>query len=224
MMGGNGSAALLKKHYVLSIVAILLIPVATVLGGMLFSFINPEIAAGHPNYARNYGLLMLAKRVVMWAFLLVNIGLGLLCCFFLIKSKKQSYAWMSLALLGPFGIMILTTLRDRESLPGDRYQQLVNKLKFYLRVPLELCFFILAWMVADQTMILKRNLSIMYESVSTGRTIAEIIDIREASGGMWAFSEGLTVMYLMVLFYLLWPIGFNAICRLAGLSASVKKA
>jgi hypothetical protein len=42
-----------KKSYVLAIISILLIPVATILGGMLFSFINPEIAAGHPNYERN---------------------------------------------------------------------------------------------------------------------------------------------------------------------------
>jgi hypothetical protein len=224
MMDGEGSAPLLKKYYLLSIVAILLIPVATELGGMLFGFINPEIAAGHPDYTRNFWLLMLAKRIVMWAFLLVNMALGLSCCFFLLKSKQQSLAWMFVAVLGPFGIMILTTLRDKEPLPGDRYQQFVGKLKFYLRIPLELGFFVLAWMVADQTMVLKRNLSIMYESITTGRTISEINAIREASGGMWAFSEGLIVMYLMVLFYLLWPIGFNAIFRLGKSSASVRKA
>jgi hypothetical protein len=224
MTGGGRFAPLFKKHYVLSIVAILLIPVATVLGGMLFGFINPEIAAGHPDYERNFRLLALARTVAIWATLLVNIGLELLCCFFLVKSKRQSYAWMSLAVLGPFGIMILTTLRDKAALPGDIYQQLVGKLKFYLRVPLELGFFVLVWSVAYQTMVLFRNLSIMHESAVTGRTIAEIIDIRNASGGMWAFSEGLTVMYLMVLFYLLWPICFNAICRLPRLWASVKKA
>ena len=131
---------------------------------------------------------------------------------------------MSLAVLGPFGIMILTTLQDNGSLPGDLYQQFVGKLKFYLRVPLELCFFVLAWIVAYQTMILIRNLSIVYESVTTGRTIAEIIGIQNASSGMWAFSEELEVMYLMGLFYLLCPICFNAICRPPKLWASVKKA
>jgi hypothetical protein len=100
----------------------------------------------------------------------------------------------------------------------------VGKLKFYLRVPLELCFFVLAWIVAYQTMILIRNLSIVYESVTTGRTIAEIIGIQNASSGMWAFSEELEVMYLMGLFYLLCPICFNAICRPPKLWASVKKA
>jgi len=120
--------------------------------------------------------------------------------------------------------MILTTLQDKAPLPGDLYQKFVGKLKFYLRVPLELCFFVLVWSVAYQTMILIGNLSIMYESASTGRTVAEIIEIRNASGGMWAFSEGLEVMYLMVLFYLLWPVCLNAVCRLPKLWASVKKA
>jgi hypothetical protein len=213
-----------KKPYVLAIVSILLIPVATVLGGMLFSFINPEIAAGHLNYERNYRRLALAGMLAIWASWLVDMGLGLLCCFLLLKSKKQSYAWMSLAVLGPFGIMILATLQDKGSLAGDLCQQFVGKLKFYLRVPLELCFFVLMWTVAYQTVILISNLSIMCESVVTGRTIAEIIDIRDASSGMWAFSEALEIMYLMVLFYLLRPICFNAIWHLPKLWASVKKA
>jgi hypothetical protein len=199
-------------------------PRATVLGGMLFSFINPEIAAGHPNYERNYRRLALAGMLAIWASWLVNMGLGLLCCFLLLKSKKQSYAWMSLAVLGPFGIMILATLQDKGSLAGDLCQQFVGKLKFYLRVPLELCFFVLMWTVAYQTVILISNLSIMCESVVTGRTIAEIIDIRDASSGMWAFSEALEIMYLMVLFYLLRPICFNAIWHLPKLWASVKEA
>ena len=122
----------------------------------------------------------------------------------------------------PIGIMILTTLQHNGSLPGDLYQQFVGKLKFYLRVPLELCSFVLVWIVAYQTMILISNLSIMYESVITGRTIAEIIGIQNGSSGMWAFSEELEVRYLMVLFYLLWPICFNAICRPPKLWASAK--
>jgi hypothetical protein len=103
-------------------------------------------------------------------------------------------------------------------------RQSVGKLKFYQRVPLELCFLVLAWIVADQTTVLIRNLQILYESVATGRSIAEILDIRNASGGMWAFSDGLMVMYLMVLFYLLRPLWFNAIGRLCGLWASDRKS
>jgi hypothetical protein len=101
-----------KKHYVLAIVSFLLIPTVFVLAAMLFNSINPEIAAGHPNYERNYRLLALGKNLFMLAALLVNMGLWFLTCFFLIKSKKQSYGWLSLAMLGPFGFIILTMLSD----------------------------------------------------------------------------------------------------------------
>jgi hypothetical protein len=65
-----------KKPYALAIVSILLIPVATLLGGVIFSFINPDIAAGHPNYERNYRLLALARLLAIWASWLVNMGWG----------------------------------------------------------------------------------------------------------------------------------------------------
>ncbi len=41
---------------------------------------------------------------------------------------------------------------------------------------------------------------------------------------MWAFSEGLEVCYLVVLFYLLWPILFNAVGHLPKLWESSRKA
>jgi hypothetical protein len=44
-----------------------------------------------------------------------------------------------------------------------------------------------------------------------------------ASSGMWAFGESLEVLFLVVLFYLLWPISFNVLGRLPILSASYKK-
>ncbi len=52
-----------KKYYFLAIVAFLMIPVFWKLPAMLSVFINPEIAAGHPNYVRNYRLLDLAKTL-----------------------------------------------------------------------------------------------------------------------------------------------------------------
>jgi VIT1/CCC1 family predicted Fe2+/Mn2+ transporter len=47
---------------------------------------------------------------------------------------------------------------------------------------------------------------IIYEAATTGTSTAQIIDQRNASSGMWAFSEGLEVLFLVILFYLLWPI------------------
>ena len=45
---------------------------------------------------------------------------------------------------------------------------------------------------------------------------------QNASSGMWAFSEGLEVMFLVALLYLFWPITFNIVGRLATLMASLK--
>jgi hypothetical protein len=73
-------------------------------------------------------------------------------------------------------------------------------------------------------MVFKRDLMIMYEAAATGMSTAQIIDQQNASSGMWAFSEGNEVLYLVVLFYLLWPISFNAVGHLLKLGVSAKKA
>ena len=80
------------------------------------------------------------------------------------------------------------------------------------------------WVGAYQAMVLKRNLMIMYEAATTGISTAKIINQQNASSGMWAFSEGLEVLFLVVLFYLLWPICFNVVGRLPRLWASSNKA
>ncbi|HTN73332.1 MAG TPA: hypothetical protein VMO00_19785 [Methylomirabilota bacterium] len=213
-----------KRPYVLAIVSFLMIPAVTVLGGLLINSIDPEIAVRFPNYERNYRLLTLVKTLSMLAGLSVIMVLWLLTCFFLIKSKQRSYGWLPLAVLGPFGLIILTMLSDNAPAPGDLYQHFVGKLKIYLRVAYELIFFVVVWVGAYQTMVLKRDLMIMYEAATTGTSTAQIIDLQNASSGMWAFSEGLEVFFLVVLFYLLWPICFNVVGRLPRLKASAKKA
>ena len=72
-------------------------------------------------------------------------------------------------------------------------------------------------------MVLKRDLSIMYEARSTGNSVAQIISQQNASGGMWAFSEGLQELYLVVFFYLLWPIFFNVVGHLPKIWTSSQK-
>ncbi len=215
---------MLKKHYVLAIVSLLLIPAVSVLGAMVFDSINPEIAAGHPDYERNYRLLGLAKSLSLLAALLVNMGLWFLTCLLLVKSKKRSYGLLPVAMLGPFGFIILTMLSDNAPERGDSYQQFVGKLKLYLRVAYEMCLFVVVWTAAYQTMVLKRDLMIMHEAAATGTSTAQIINQQNASSGMWAFSEGLEVLYLVVLFYLLWPICFNVASHLHNLWAFSKKA
>ena len=213
-----------KRPYVLATVSFLMIPAVSVLAALLINSIDPEIAAGYANYERNYRLLSLAKTLSVLAVLLVIMGLWFLTCFFLVKSKQRSYGWLPLAMLGPFGLIILTMLSDNAPTPGDLYQQFIGKLKIYLRVAYELGFFVVVWVGAFLTMVLKRDLMIIYEAATTGTSTAQIIDQQNASSGMWAFREGLEVLFLVVLFYLLWPLCFSVAGRLPRLWAFAKKA
>jgi hypothetical protein len=214
---------MVKKHYVLSITSFLLIPAVSVLGGMVFISINPEIAAGTPNYVRNYRLLDLAKNFTLLAILLVNMGLWFLTCFFLLKSKKQSYWWLLLAMLGPFGFIVLAILNDNAADYWNLHHQFVCKLNITLRVAYELCVFLAVWVFAFQFMVLKRDLMIMVEAAATGVSTTQIINQQNASSGMWAFTEGLEVLFLVVFLYLFWPICFNLIGHLPKLWSSPKK-
>jgi hypothetical protein len=212
----------MKKQTVLAFILLLLIPVVLMLGGLLFSLINPEIAAGHPNYARNFQLLSLAKNVTMWAAASVVAVLWLLACFLVIRSKERSPLWLLFAAFGPIGFAILVTLNDKTPNEVDRHARFVRSLNIFVRVGYEVCRFVIIWLLAYQAMVLKRNLMIMYQSATTGISTAQIIDQQNASSGMWAFTEGMEVMYLVVLFYLLWPTVFNVVSRLAAMMASSK--
>jgi hypothetical protein len=213
---------MIKKQSVVALVLLLLIPLVSALGGMLFSLINPEIAAGHPNYAHNYHLLSLLKSVSAWASGAGVAVLWLLVCLQVIRSKKRSHLWLFLAALGPLGFAVLTMLNDGEPAETDWHARFVRNLNRFVRVGYELCTFVIVWVLADQAMVLKRTLMIRFEAATTGISTAQIIARQNASAGMWAFAEGLEVMYLVVLLYLLWPIVFNIAGRAAAIMASPK--
>jgi len=71
-------------------------------------------------------------------------------------------------------------------------------------------------------MVLKRTLMIQYEAATTGVSTAQIIAIQDASSGMWAFGEGMEVMYFVVLLYLLRPIVFRMVAHVAAAMTSPK--
>jgi hypothetical protein len=71
-------------------------------------------------------------------------------------------------------------------------------------------------------MVLKRNLMILYESATTGMSTSQIIASQNASSGMWAFTEGLEVMYMVVLLYLIRPTVFKIVGRVAATMAPHK--
>lgn len=173
---------------VAALVLVLLIPVVLMAGGLAFSLINPEIAAGHPNYVRNYHLLSLARNMTALAAAGIVVILWLLSCFLVIRSKKRSSWWLFLAALGPFGFAILATLSDGTPGETSRYAQFVRNMNGYVRVAYEVCSFAVIWLVAYQAMVAKRDLMILYQSATTGVSTAQILNLQNASSGMWAFA------------------------------------
>ena len=212
----------MKKQSVAALVLFLLIPLVTVLGGILFSLINPEIAAGHPNYVLNYHLLNLLKIMSFWASVAGVAVLWVLVCLLVIRSKQRSYLWLFLAALGPLGFAALASLNDRTTEETDSYTRFVRKLNWFARAVYELLSFVIIWELAWQAMVLKSTLMIRYEAATTGVSTTQIISLRDASSGMWAFGEGMEVMYLAVLLYLLRPIVFRIVAHAAAMRTSPK--
>jgi hypothetical protein len=212
----------MKKQSVAALVLFLLIPLVTVLGGILFSLINPEIAAGHPNYVLNYHRLNLLKIMSFWASVAGVAVLWVLVCLLVIRSKQRSYLWLFLAALGPLGFAALASLNDRTTEETDSYTRFVRKLNWFARAVYELLSFVIIWELAWQAMVLKSTLMIRYEAATTGVSTTQIISLRDASSGMWAFGEGMEVMYLAVLLYLLRPIVFRIVAHAAAMRTSPK--
>ncbi len=200
-----------KKKSVVALVLLLLIPLVLRLGGMLFSLINPEIAAGHPNYVRNYHLLNMLKMSFLFTSVAAAGVLWLLACLLVIRSKNRSYPWLLLAALGPFGFAILAMLNDRAPAETDRYARFVRNLHGFMRGGYEICCFVIIWVLAYQAMVLNRHLIIQYQAVTTGVSTQQIIDIQNASSGMWAFAEGNEEMFLVALLYMLRPMVFGIV-------------
>jgi hypothetical protein len=210
----------MKKQTAVALVLLLLIPIVLKLGGWVFSLINPESAAGHANYVRNYHILHLVKMGSLWASAAVVACLWMLVCYLVIRSKQRSSWWLFFAALGSVGFAILAMLNDTAPAETDRYARFVRNLNWFVRVGYELCVFVTIWLLAYQAMVLKRNLMIMHESATTGLSTAQIIDLQNASSGMWAFAEGNEVMYMVVLLYLIWPMVFNLMGRVTASMAS----
>jgi hypothetical protein len=205
----------MKKQSVLALALLLLIPLVSALGGWLSSLINPEIAAGHPNYERNYHLLSLLKNLCFLGSGAIAAALWLLVCLLVIRSKKRSYLWLFLAALGPFGFAVLVMLNERVPAETGSYAQFVHGMKGLARAGYELCCFVIVWVLAYQTMVFSRELLIRVQAITTGVSTKQIIDIQNASSGMWAFAEGNEVMFIVVLLYLLRPVAFSIVRNVA---------
>ncbi len=210
---------MIKKQWVVALALLLLIPLVLRLGRMLFSLINSVSAAGHPNYAQNDYRLGLLKHMALWGSEAGVAVLWLLVCLLVIHSKKRSPLWLFMVAWGPFGFAVLAMLNDRAPAETDSYARFVRNLNGLVRAGYELCTFVMVWVLAYEGMVFKRNLMIRHEAAITGMSVAQIMDQQNASSGMWAFAEGNEVMYLVILLYLLWPIVFNIVGRVAATEA-----
>ena len=210
----------IKKQYIVALGLLLAIPAVMMMGGALFSVINPEIAAHTKSYVFYWHLLNGLKIGIFWGMLAVVFVMWLLVCFQVIRAKNRSGEWLLLAWLGPVGLAILAMLKDRDAVQTDPYSRFVDKLNWFLRACYEVATFWVFWELAYRIMLLKSNVMIRVEAARSGMTRAQVIDLHNASGGMWAFSEGLEIMFFVVLLYLLRPVVFNLGARLATNTAS----
>ena len=202
---------MIRKYYGRSIAALLLIPAAALLAGEVFNAIDPELARGHGDYARNYALLQ-HLRTGMWLASLALLGaLWVLACVWLLRAKSQSGAWLSFAMFGPPGFAVLTALSDRSPpVPGDAYRRQLERLPPVLRVLYEVLRFAAFWVVAEQLVEWVDDGTAILEASRRGMALSQVLAERDASSGMWAFGDAMRAAYVFALMYALWPAGCNA--------------
>lgn len=198
-----------QRHYFQAIVCYLAIPAVMLAGAALASLIDPEMARGHADYARDYRLLELAKTGVVVVAAGLMLVLWAATCYLVLKSRQRSLRWLPLAAAGPFGCIGITLLEDRSPASDDIHRRFIGTLKPYWRIPLEIVVFVAVWLLAYQCVALMRDLMIAYTSVRTGIPVASIVAEQTASSGMQAFGEALETLYVVPLLYLLWPVVFN---------------
>ena len=200
-----------NNKYLWALAVFLAIPVIVVVGGGLAVAIDPEKLAGHTHYVRNFQLLQFAKGAVMLAMLGLVVSAWFIACALLIKAKDRPYWWLSFALLGPLGLAVLVSLPALGVEPSDLYERLTRRLNVYWRIVYEAAFLILAWNVAWEMMIIKREAMIFGQSLMTGVSREQILQEQNASSGMWAFSEFLEVLFAFALLYILRPFIVNVV-------------
>ena len=199
----------MKKTYLAALVTFILIPLVMLLSTLVFTAIDPEIAARHADYERNYRLLESLWQAILFGGFLATLGLWLVACFLLLKSKRRSLVWLAAAVFGPVGFAALAMLDDREPHPADVHHAFRARLAPVLRVAYEGFLFVGFWTAAFAAIALWEEWTAIFEASRRGVPVALILQERDASSGMMAFGEGLEAMYLVVLLYLLWPIAVN---------------
>src|SRR5262245_38654412 len=192
----NRKTQMPKRQDVLALIYYLSVPIVLIAGVGVFRLIDPELARGRADYARDYEFLQMVRMGAVCAAAGLALVLWTACCYLVIKSRHRSLRWLPLAAAGPFGFIVLAALEDRAPAPGDLYQQFIRKLTIYGRVPLEIAFFVVIWFLVYGFVVLTRELMITFESLATGAPVATIVAQQTASSGMWAAGEGMEEIYL----------------------------
>ena len=206
---------MIRKYYGRSILTVLLIPVTAILADEIFVAIDPELARGHGNYARNFVLLGHLRSGVLLAALVLLGALWLLACDWLLRAKARRRVWLWLALLGPPGFAVLTALSDRSPpAPNDAYGRQLARPPQLLRILYEVLRFAAFGVVAQQLVEWLDYGTALTEATRRGVVLAQVLAERDASSGMWAFGDAMRAAYLFVLIYALWPAGCNAVAGL----------
>ena len=126
----------------------------------------------------------------------------------------RNYQWLERARLGALAAaaglaLVLGIACCYLVLRAWRQSPRRRTMKMVWRVPFEVAVFLAVWVVAYQLVVLKRELMIRLESFTTGTPISAIIAQQTASSGMWAAGEGMEMIYLVGLMYLLRPFVSN---------------
>jgi hypothetical protein len=199
-----------RKH-LWAVLVFLTIPVILLAGGALFAAIDPERLAGHTHYVRNFRLLGLARGAVMLAMFGGVVVAWFVTCLLVLRSKRQPYQRLLLALLGPIGLVFLTSLRNLSPEPPDLYERFILRLNWLVRTAYEVGFFILAWILSWDMMSLEHEAMIALNVAITGLSRDQVLDQLNDQSAMWAVSELNDVAYFFALLYLLRPVCVNLV-------------
>jgi hypothetical protein len=190
--------------------------VVVVAGAAVSQLVDPEMARGRADYERAYQVLTLVRTGVLLTTAGLALLLWVLCCYWMLRARRRALAWLGLAVAGPLGLAVIAMLADRSPGLGVPSRWRFGKLGPGWRVPLELALFVAVWILAYEAIVLKRGLMIALESFLTGTPVSTIVAQQSASSGMWAFGEGLEVIYLVMLAYAVRPLVLDVAVRLAG--------
>jgi len=208
------SAAIARRTYWAAGACLGLMPLVLIAGVAVHGMIDPEMAARHANYERNYRLLETLRSAVLNGAFLLMLSLWFAACILMLKAKGRSVVWAVLGMLGPLGLAFIAALKSRERDPADAYRNFVAKLGIFLRIGYEALLFAGIFALAAVAVSLHEELTIAWASHVQHVPVEQILRERDASSGMYAFSEAVEALYLIACLYFLVPPATNGLHRL----------